>query len=331
MIIDSFLFFQELDLLEIRLKYLYPIVDYFIIIEAKQSFKGSSKDYIFEKNSQRYNKFEDKIIYYKIEDVHYSYAGLIDFLEKTGSEIRKKISLFIQEHDYYDKNNLSYVLDSYHRECIHLALDKNCEDEDIILLSDLDEIPSFEIVNELKRIEKIKNISVFIQHEFQYYLNNYSNSNWYGTIISPYKLMKRYSLNKLRENSMQLKVISKSGYHFTSIGDKQSIINKIENWGHQEFNHNIIKNNIEENIKNGKDIFYRLKIKKNKIIKIENSEIIDFRMKRILLNYDNLIIKYGKSNVFFNIKYFKNQILFISQRIVKNPIKFLKKIFKFFF
>ena len=47
MIIDSFLFFQELDLLEIRLKYLYPIVDKFIIIEARQSFKGKAKDYIF--------------------------------------------------------------------------------------------------------------------------------------------------------------------------------------------------------------------------------------------------------------------------------------------
>ena len=50
MIIDTFLFFQEIDLLEIRLEYLYPIVDKFIIIEARQTFKGNAKDYIFEQH-----------------------------------------------------------------------------------------------------------------------------------------------------------------------------------------------------------------------------------------------------------------------------------------
>ena len=329
MIIDSFLFFQELDLLEIRLEYLYPVVDKFIIIEAGQSFKGNPKDYIFEQNFKRYHKYLDKIIYHKIEDFHTSYNGLIDFLEKSNSKIYKKISHFIEKHDYYDKNNLTYILDSYHRECIHIALDKNCKDEDIILLSDLDEIPSFEIVKILKRNNRIKELSVFVQHEFQYYLNNYAKNNWFGTIVSPYKIIKEYSLNRLRKNSGRLKVISNSGYHFTSIGNKKSIINKIENWGHQEFNHKIIIDNIEENIKNGKDIFYRLKINKNKIINIDKSIIIDERMTKILLKFEKLIIKDFQYNIFFNIKYFYNQILFISQRIINNPKKFLNKIFCF--
>ena len=68
MLVDSFLFFQELDLLEIRLEYLYPIVDKFIIIEANQTFKGSTKGYIFEENIKRYSKFINKINYFKIED-----------------------------------------------------------------------------------------------------------------------------------------------------------------------------------------------------------------------------------------------------------------------
>ena len=72
MIIDSFLFFQELDLLEIRLEYLYPLVDHFIIVEARQSFKGSSKNFIFEQNRKRYKKYLDKITYLKIEDIHFS-------------------------------------------------------------------------------------------------------------------------------------------------------------------------------------------------------------------------------------------------------------------
>jgi len=328
MIIDTFLFFQELDLLEIRLEYLYPFIDKFIIVEARQSFKGNTKDYIFEKNIKRYHKYQDKIIYHKIEDIQYDYAGLINFLKKSNSKISKKISQFIEKHDYYDKNNLSYILDSYHRECIHLALEKNCKDKDIILMSDLDEIPSFQVIKKLEQI-KLDYFTVFVQHEFQYFLNNYAKSNWYGTIASNYKLIKNISLNELRKNSNKFKVISNSGYHFTSIGNKNSIINKIENWGHQEFNQNIVKDNIEENIKNGKDIFYRFKRNKNKLINIEKSEIVDERMTKILLNFDKLIIKDLKLNPFFNIKYFYNQILFITQRIINNPKKFLKKIFYF--
>ena len=329
MLIDSFLFFQELDLLEIRLKYLYPLVDHFIIIEAKQSFKGSPKKFIFEQNRKRYKKYLDKIIYYKIKDIHFSYEGLIEFLEKSNSKAMKTLSQFIQNHDYYDKNNLSFILDTYHRECIHIALKKNCKDQDIILLSDLDEIPSFKILKKLKKEKKLNYSTVFIQHEFQYFLNNYAKSDWYGTIASPYKLIKKYSLNELRNNSNKLPRIFNSGYHFTSIGNKKSIINKIESWGHQEFNNDIIKDNLEENIKNGKDIFYRFKRNKNRLINIEKSEIIDERMTKILLEFDKLILKDFKYNIFFNIKYFYNQILFITQRIINNPKKFFKKIFYF--
>ena len=329
MIIDSLLFFQELDLLEIRLGYLYPLVDHFIIIEARQSFKGSSKNFIFEQNRKRYKKYLEKITYLKIEDIHFSYNELIEFLEKSNSKVRKTISKFIKKHDYYDKNNLSYILDSYHRECIHIALEQKCKDGDIVLLSDLDEIPSFKIIKDLKKGKKLNFPTVFIQHEFQYFLNNYAKSDWHGTIASPYNMMKKYSLNELRNNSNKLPRILNSGYHFTSIGNKQAIINKIESWGHQEFNNEIIKKNLEENIKNGKDIFYRLKRNKNKLINIQKSQIIDERMTRILLNFDELIIKDFRSNPFFNIKYFYNQILFITQRIMENPKKFLKKILSF--
>ena len=70
----------------------------------------------------------------------------------------------------------------------------------------------------------------------------------------------------------------------------------------QEFNKNIIKNNIEENIQYGKDIFYRFKTHKNKIIDLEKNEIVDIRMK-ILLSFDHLIMRKSKSSKFFTIKY----------------------------
>jgi len=328
MIIDSFLFFQELDLLEIRLEYLYPIVDKFVIVEARQSFKGKAKDYIFEQNISRYHKYLDKIIYHKIEDIHFSYKDLIDFLKKSDSIESQTIYEFINAHNYYDKDNLSWVLECYQRECIHIELQKTCKDEDIILMSDLDEIPSYEIIKNLKKIN-LNYTTVLVQHEFQYFLNNYAHSNWYGTIATTYKVLKNNSLNELRKNSNKFPAIYNSGFHFTSVGDINSIINKIESWSHQEFNNYIIKDNLEENIRNGKDIFYRFKRNKNKLINIKKSKLIDERMTSILLNFDKFIINDFKSNPFFNIKYFYNQIIFLTQRIINNPKKFLKKILSF--
>ena len=95
----------------------------------------------------------------------------------------------------------------------------------------------------------------------------------YGSIASPYRLIKNYSLNDLRLNSKNLSNITNGVYHFTSIGNKQTIIKKIESWAHQEFNNNIVKNNIEENLINGKDIFYRFKENKNKCININYSDM----------------------------------------------------------
>lgn len=329
MLVDSFLFFQELDLLEIRLEYLYPIVDKFIIIEAKQSFNGSIKDYVFEKNIKRYKKYIDKLTYYKIEDLHYRYEELIKYTNNSNSKIIKKIGNFIKGHEYYDKGNISHILDTYHRECIHIPLSKTCNDDDIILFSDLDEIPQIDILRKLCQLPKQDCLRVFVQHEFQYYLNFYANSDWYGTIIGPYKLVKNNSLNLLRKHSNKLTSISDSGYHFTSIGNKKSIINKIESWGHQEYNHKLIKENIEENLVNGKDIFYRFKRKKNKILKIEECKIIDESMAKILLKFKNLFIDDNDTNILFNLKYFYYQILFILIRIIKNPKKFIKKIIFF--
>ena len=75
MLIDSFLFFQELDLLEIRLEYLSPYIDKFIIVESCQTFKGEKKAYNFEINKKRFEKYINKIIYYKIDSFFELYVG----------------------------------------------------------------------------------------------------------------------------------------------------------------------------------------------------------------------------------------------------------------
>tara|TARA_B100000212_G_scaffold339971_1_gene319489 strand:- start:13112 stop:14113 length:1002 start_codon:yes stop_codon:yes gene_type:complete len=328
MIIDSFLFFQELDLLEIRLEYLDPIVDKFIILEANQSFKGSKKDFIFEKNKERYQKYIDKIYYYKILDNHYDFESLMIYLKSSKNVTLNMIMKFMKKHEYYDKDNLSHILDTYHRECLHIPLLDKCEEDDLVIISDLDEIPDFKTIKLLKNGMNNKNTYRLIQHEFQFFLNCYSNSNWKGSIISPYKILKNKSLNNLRRDSPSIKTILNAGYHFTSIGDLKSIRNKIKSWAHQEFNHPLIKRNLAKNIMHGKDIFYRFNKNKNKVLSLNNYDILDQRIIKVIKNYDHLFIKYIQRNHIFNLKYKAYQFIFLFIRFIKNPLKALKKIIK---
>ena len=67
-IYDCFTFFNELDILDIRLQELYDTVDHFVLVEANQSHSGKPKEYIFENNKDRFEKYLDKIIHIKIDD-----------------------------------------------------------------------------------------------------------------------------------------------------------------------------------------------------------------------------------------------------------------------
>jgi len=323
MIVDSFLFFQELDLLEIRLKYLYPFVDKFIIVESCQSFTGRRKEFNFEKNIKRYDKYLKKIIYFKITDFHKSVFDFYKYLAKKNNLVSK----IMNNHNHYDKKLLWWVLEAYHRECIHYALQKNCKLNDIIIISDLDEIPS---INSLKKFKGNLGDQLPLrckQYEFKYYLNSLFGDNWLGSIFAPYSYLQNKSLNVMRMETNKLKYEINGGYHFTSIGGVKSLKKKIESWGHQEFNLKLIKNNLLENLYYGRDAFYRYGFKRNIFINLKSSDIFDESIRDILLDYKNLILpKKKKESIKSRIHYRYIQILVYFIHIKNNPEKVIKKI-----
>jgi len=295
-IIDSFLFFQELDLLEIRLEYLYDKVDTFIILEACQTFTGKSKPFNFEENQQRFEKYLNKIIYFKVEDSHDSYDSVINFLKNENTEAHSRVLNMLESHNHYPKDGLNWVLDTYHRESLHIAYDKYVEDDDIVFLSDLDEIPSISIFDNHELLKSDKPI-VCRQHEFMYFLNYYNNSDWLGTIFSKYSNIKNVSLNELRMDSKEIRNIidkkeyGEGGYHFTSCGGIDIIKSKIQSWGHQEFNTKGILDRLEYNINTGQDIFEREYGTKMEKIKFSDTSVFDEKIVNILVKYENLIAK----------------------------------------
>lgn len=265
-IYDCFLFFNELDLLEIRLDLLYPHVDYFVIVESEVTFQGEIKNFNFEINKNRFEKYLDKIVYYKLAKYNIDFKSL-PILEnpRTNDDILlNKIYRFVEQADNFDKSHYWWGNDNFQRECIWRALALlNPKDSDMIILSDADEIPSTEALEKIKN--QIKNNTLYTckMYEFYYFLNYYHNSDWFGSCAFLYGSFKIFSLNKIRtyrtgkNDSIPAIVIENGGWHFTSLGDTKAIENKIKSWSHKEFNNPIILSGLKYNILHGYDIFRR--------------------------------------------------------------------------
>lgn len=311
-IYDCFLYFQEFEILEIRLKYLYDYIDNFVIIEFNQSFSGKKKKFNLEDKLKDLSPYLDKIFYYKIDEYHTSFHQLITYLDNKRDNVSQIIKKNLLRHKHYDRNEINWVLDTYQRESIYYALSKfKIDNEDLIIISDIDEIPNFQIITDIKFIFLHK-IITFKQKAFSYYLNLLSSENWYGSIISNWKDLNYQSLNVLRLDVRQnFKIVKPinfphGGYHFTSIGSIEFIKNKITNMGHQELNNKYILSKLEKNILSGRDIFGRSIGQKYKKIEINDLKYFDLKMSKIInANYKNFTINsINKINIFSEIVFY---------------------------
>ena len=144
-IYDAFLFFNELDLLELRLELLYNYVDYFIISECDYTFSGLPKPFYFEENKDIFSRFKDKIIHIK----HHNSNEIDSFTNPYGDLEQENFDRYNAIIKYYDtikhSSKTSYgkpwwCRDLLQREYVSLGMDK-CSDDDIIIFGDLDEFP----------------------------------------------------------------------------------------------------------------------------------------------------------------------------------------------
>jgi beta-1,4-mannosyl-glycoprotein beta-1,4-N-acetylglucosaminyltransferase len=228
-IYDCFIFNHELDLLELRLNILNDYVDYFVLTESTTTFSGKLKDLHYLKNKKRFKKFHEKIIYNKVD--------IPNFPTSWDREI------YSRNHSI---GNIDYL------------------DDDIIIASDIDEIPRPEIVEKLNSILKDDHHLTFKHNCYVYYLNNFDTNNWYGTRAGRYSYIKNTTIDDMRESTENISLISgpiveNGGWHFTSCGDSNFIKNKISSYSHTEYDNEYIKDNIENNVNLNNDIFFRNK------------------------------------------------------------------------
>ena len=260
-IYDCIQYFNEDHILDLRFHILNDKIDYFVVSESTKTHQGKEKKLNFNLNN--FDKFKKKIIY-----VVADYDGKIDFVSHEGGESK------IEQHQ---RNSLMKGIEK-------------ADENDLIILSDSDEIPD---LDKLRLIDKRKKFIAFSQSMYMYKLNlqNLEESNWIGSRITKKKNIdsmqklrnlkfKDYPFWRLDKRSFQ---IIKGGWHFSFLQTPEDIAKKISSYSHGEFNleENTNIKNIENKIKNNADIFDRnINLKKVKI----DSSFPDF----IVKNQENL-------------------------------------------
>ena len=236
-IYDCFQYFNEDHMLDLRFNILNDHVDYFVISESTKTHQGEDKKLNF--NINNFLKYKNKIKYI--------------------------VADFKRDKNFINHKGGESIIEQHQRNCLSKGL-VDADDNDLIILSDSDEIPDLDKLNQIK--PKIK-YTAFSQKMFMYKLNlqNLNESNWMGSKISLKKNLPE--LQKLRDLKFKkypfwridklTQQIIKGGWHFSFLQKPSDIAKKIKSFSHGEFNQErfIDEKKIQEKITKNEDIFDR--------------------------------------------------------------------------
>jgi beta-1,4-mannosyl-glycoprotein beta-1,4-N-acetylglucosaminyltransferase len=284
------MYFDEEIVIDVRLNTLNDFVDYFVIVESKFTHKGDKRELKF--NHKKFERFKDKIIYL--------------VYDREPNEIQKVLN-----EDSKIEKDTKYILNAAYRENgqrnhIQKGL-VDAKENDLILISDVDEIPNLSKLNFDEIREKI---ILFKQDMFYYKFNlHLPNLIWTGTkgckkkdLINPQWLRnikdRKYSFFRVdtffsKIKYISIKIINNGGWHFSNIKTPKEIEHKLRSYlHHREFDEQPLSvNEIDKIIKN-KQAIYDLKVDKtvnkigngSKLEKLEINRLPNY----IQINQDNL-------------------------------------------
>jgi beta-1,4-mannosyl-glycoprotein beta-1,4-N-acetylglucosaminyltransferase len=218
-IVDCFIFYNELKMLEFRLDYLYNTVDHFVLVEATKTHAGNPKPLFFQDNKERFSKYLDKIVHIVVDDMPETIK--LSFIGGRFKPIK-----------------MPFIRENHQRRCISRGISLlELKDCDMIIISDVDEIPDR---NTLKTsTDKIKSHAIYalVQDMYYYNLTNKVEEVWgYARILTylTYKISS-YDAQFVRICD-RTHIIEGGGWHFSYFGDATAISNKLKNFYHQEYN-----------------------------------------------------------------------------------------------
>ena len=289
-IFDCFMYFDEEQVLDLRLNVLYQNVDYFVIVESIYNHKGDKRNLLF--NRQKFEKFNDKIIYLVYDKI----PQLVEPIKETDNE-KEKDGKYIMNALYRENAQRDFILEGL----------KSAKKDDLILISDVDEIPKLSSVN----LNQIKNEIILFKQDMFYYKYNLSlpNFKWTGTkavkkknLISPQWLRnvkdRKYPFYRIDtffsdKKYIDIKIINDGGWHFSNIKSPEMIEHKLRSYlHHREFDQvSLSIEEINELVKK-KQAIYDLRVDK-RVNKVGNGVILEnFEMKKLPNHINDNIDKY---------------------------------------
>ena len=273
-IFDCFMYFDEETVLELRLNILNKYIDYFVIVESSFTHKGDKRDLKF--NHQKFKKFKDKLIYITYDKEP---AEIIKNKVNAEDDQATKSFKYIENAILRENGQRNQILKG-----LELA-----KDDDMILISDVDEIPNLENLDLSKINEKI---ILFKQDMFYYRFNlKLPSLDWTGTKGCKKKFLKSpqwlrnikdrkypfYRLDTFFSDTkyIDIKIISNGGWHFSNLKTASEIEFKLKSYlHHREFDENPLSvDEINSLIKN-KQAIYDLKVDK-RVNKIGDGSILE--------------------------------------------------------
>ena len=273
------MYFDEEVVLDVRLNTLDKYVDYFVIVESSFTHKGDNKNLMF--NHNKFEKFKNKIIY------------LVYDKQPKGIEA-------VNENDSENEKSRKYILNAALRENGQRNFIQNglikADDNDIILISDVDEIPNLSEVNFNNISEKIV---MFHQDMFYYKFDlKIPNLLWTGTracrkkyLLSPQWLRNvkdrkyfpfRIDILFSEKKYSNIKFISNGGWHFSNIKTAEEIEHKLKSYlHHREFDEQSLSVEQIQNIIENKKAIYDLKVDK-RVNKIgDGSKLVKIKFEKL--------------------------------------------------
>jgi beta-1,4-mannosyl-glycoprotein beta-1,4-N-acetylglucosaminyltransferase len=216
MIFDCFMFFDELMLLEIRLKELNPVVDKFVLVEATHTHSGKPKRLYYDevKDNEIFAPFKDKI-------VHCTYNFQADPTRYPTERDRRFAN---------DRDQRNHIISG--------LVSARAEPDDLIIVSDLDEIVSRKAVELMKQYPEPGRL---VMKLFYYYFNCRANQEWGYPASCRFRDFP--GANKLRLEGVEkfTRVYVNAGWHFSYLFGLDDIPKKIEAFAHAEFDTDFYK------------------------------------------------------------------------------------------
>lgn len=245
-IFDCFTFFNEVDVLELRLETLADVVDVFVLVEGRRTFTNLPKELIFEKNKVRFARFLPKIRYVVVDD-------------------------------FPSHLETAFARENFQRNAIEKGL-YDADDEDVVLISDCDEIPRPECV---KKYAGRPGIIAFDCAYYCYFLNLRNCTRPFfplGTRMLTYGTFKQEdqidgcrfdkdlivelnrgpTINRVRY-ARNVVLVSKAGWHFSFLGGAERAVEKMQSYSDLELmkNYKVDLSHVCDCIARGIDLFGR--------------------------------------------------------------------------